>query len=196
MLTFSSLLLKGVEETSKVLAKVLDVVLCLCRVSQGGKVISIGRKMMAKIKGSVSSLILYFYESKTHEFAPEADVSNTKPITNQAEGRGWFYPFKVCLMLLLVLTNGTRGVGGEDIGSPLIPGNTAMNSLLVKKNLRGHNREMLGTEAAATDDSINYKAFQHGYSPPNNPVGKQANPHQRPCNPGEYCRQGKKEKKN
>ncbi|XP_022774574.1 uncharacterized protein LOC111316745 isoform X2 [Durio zibethinus] len=186
MSTLSLPLMKGVEETSKVLVKVPKVVPWLCRVIQEGRVVSIGRK----IKESVSSLILCSYKSMTHEFAKEAEVFNAKPIIK--------FNFKVCLMLLLVLTTGTRGVGSEDIGSTLIPRNTAMNSLLVNKNLRGHKlserREMVGTEAAAMNDSINYKPFQ-GNSPPNNPVGKQANPYKRPCNPGEYCRQGKTGKK-
>ncbi|XWS40765.1 hypothetical protein CRYUN_Cryun17cG0023600 [Craigia yunnanensis] len=156
----------------------------LGRVSQEGKVVSIGRKMKEKIKGYVSSLILYFDKSRIHEFAQEAEASNTKPITKQEENRG---RFKVCLMLFLVFTSGLRCVRSEDIGNALIPGSTAMNSLLANKNLRGlklsERRQMTG---------FNYRNFPRGNSQPSNPPGKQANPYHRPCNTGDYCRQGNK----
>ncbi|XWS30176.1 hypothetical protein CRYUN_Cryun24cG0095200 [Craigia yunnanensis] len=136
-------------------------------------------------------------KSRTHEFAQVAEVSNTKPNTKQEENRGWF---KVCLMLFLVFTTGLRGARSEDIGNPLIPKSTAMNSLLANKNLRGpklsERRQMVGTEAAIMNDNINYPDFPRGNSVPNNPAGKQSNPYQRPCNPDEYCRQGNKGKKN
>ncbi|XWS40988.1 hypothetical protein CRYUN_Cryun17cG0042400 [Craigia yunnanensis] len=118
-------------------------------------------------------------------FAQDAQASNTKPITKQEENR-WF---KVCLVLFLVFTIAPRCVRSEDTGNALIPGSTEMNSLLANKNMRGlklsEGRQMLG---------FNYHDFPHGNSRPSNPLGKQANPYQRPCNPGDYCRQGNKGK--
>ncbi|KAK5783329.1 hypothetical protein PVK06_037837 [Gossypium arboreum] len=141
-----------------------------------GKVVSMGRRMKEMVMGSFSSFISNFYKSKTLKFAQEAQMSDTKS-TKQEKSRGWVF-----LVLFLVLTTGPKGVRCEDIGNPLVPGSTAMNSFLANKYLRGGARHL----AAAID----YKVLSHGYPRSNTSGREKVNPYERPHNPEDHYRQG------
>ncbi|KAA3475418.1 hypothetical protein EPI10_025602 [Gossypium australe] len=162
----------GVEEAVMFLINIL-------KETPIGKVVRMGRKMKEMV-GSFSSFISNFYKSKTLKFAQEAQVSDTKS-TKQEKSRGWVFlvPF---LVLFLVLSTGPKGVRCEDIGNPLVPGSTAMNSFLADKYLRGGARHL----AAAID----YKVLSHGYPRSNTPGREKVNPHERPQNPEDHYRQG------
>ncbi|TYI54551.1 hypothetical protein E1A91_D11G082900v1 [Gossypium mustelinum] len=162
-------LMKGVEEAIMFLINILME-------APIGKVVCMGRKMKEMVMGSFSSFISNFYKSKTLKIAQEAQVSDSKS-TNQEKGRGW-----VCLVLFVLLTTGPKGVRCEDIGNPLVPGSTAMDSFLANKYLRGGARHL----AAAID----YKVLSHGYRRSNTSGREKVNPYDRPHNPEDRYRQG------
>ncbi|MBA0652528.1 hypothetical protein Goklo_019784 [Gossypium klotzschianum] len=162
-------LMKGVEEAIMFLINILME-------APIGKVVRMGRKMKEMVMGSFPSFISNFYKSKTLKIAKEAQVSDTKS-TNQEKSRGW-----VCLVLFVLLTTGPKGVRCEDIGNPLVPGSTAMDSFLANKYLRGGARHL----AAAID----YKVLSHGYRRSNTSGREKVNPYERPHNPEDHYRQG------
>ncbi|MFQ6633214.1 hypothetical protein Gotur_012017 [Gossypium turneri] len=178
-------LMKSVEEAIMFLINILME-------APIGKVVCMGRKMKEMVMGSFSSFISNFYKSKTLKIAQEAQMVkmqqstacvhvDTKQLiptdTNIKSGGLW-----VCLVLFVLLTTGPKGVRCEDIGNPLVPGSTAMDSFLANKYLRGGARHL----AAAID----YKVLSHGYRRSNTSGREKVNPYERPHNPEDRYRQG------